>query len=68
MTIKILHIMGTKEDGTPLEILAVDPCPENEPEDYITKGETIEESQVIELVGNWPSCPRGTTFEREVMF
>ena len=62
---KILHIYAESENGQPYELLACDPDPENEPEDYLPKGFHIIEKQLVELDEDWDSFPSGSTFLNE---
>jgi len=62
--IRILHIMGLKANGDRLEILVVNPEEDIPAVDYVGPGDTIHESQVVELEGSWPYSPDETEFER----
>lgn len=63
---KIPHICAENGAHKPYEVLACDPDPENQPEDYLPEGFHTTEVNVIELDDvDWPGFPRGSTFVNE---
>lgn len=71
MEVRILHIIGTAPDGSPVEALilnrdeAADKREGTEPQDYVDMHTNIDEIQEVTLTGEWFSCPSNTTFLKE---
>jgi len=61
--IKILHIMGETANRGILEILVINPEDGVPAEDYVRPSDDIQEVRIIELEGDWRSCPSERAFE-----